>query len=94
MIPEWGGRKVTQARAYMATRLPAPCGQCGGLVTTHDDWIIGHIKPRNTHTELTWVVNNWRHEHKACSDRTGQAAVIEKARADTIADLRAAGIDV
>lgn len=39
--------------------------------------------------ELTWEVSNWRIEHRACSDASGQEAVIRKAKADA---LRAAGI--
>lgn len=85
----WSGHRVTKARAYMATRLPAPCGRCGRPVTPQDEWVIGHIKDRITHPQLVWTVANWRHEHKACSDRTGQAAVIAKARQDA---LRSYGI--
>ncbi|PTU57591.1 HNH endonuclease [Sphaerisporangium cinnabarinum] len=51
-------------------------------------WVVGHIKSRVTHPELTWEPSNWRVEHRRCSDASGQAAVIEKARADA---LREAG---
>jgi hypothetical protein len=78
----WSGRRVTEARAVMAQRLPAPCGKCGRTVTALDAWAIGHIKPRALHPELTWDQRNWQIEHRACSDASGQSVVIEKARAE------------
>lgn len=91
-VPAWGGRKVQEARVHMATRLPAECGKCGRTVTRTDEWVIGHKQDRITHPHLTWVMSNWQHEHRACSDRTGQAAVIAKAKAEVLADLRKRGI--
>ena len=51
--------------------------------------MIGHIRDRVVWPELTWDVSNWQPEHRACSDASGQDAVIRKAKADA---LRAAGI--
>lgn len=78
-VPEWGGRRLVEvARPYMALRLPATCGQCGGPVTSKDEWAIGHIKSRLAYPELTWEPANWRHEHRRCSDRSGHDAIREK----------------
>lgn len=82
MSNSWGGRRVAQARAYVARGLPAPCGKCTETVTRQDRWVVGHTKSRALHPELTWEPTNWQPEHRACSDSSGQAAVIEKARAE------------
>lgn len=86
MSDEWAGRRVTAARAQVATWLPAPCGKCRKTVTANDRWVVGHIKARATHPHLTWTVSNWWPEHKACSDKTGQATVIAKAKAEALAE--------
>lgn len=84
--PRWSGRTVEKARAYMraTTQWPTPCGLCGKPV--HPDppkgWVVGHIKSRGAHPELTLVKSNWRIEHRKCSDATGQQGVIEKAKAE------------
>ncbi|GAB3663505.1 hypothetical protein GCM10027596_26760 [Nocardioides korecus] len=75
---------VTEARAIVATWLPAPCGQCRKPVALDDDWVVGHTLARVTHPELTLDPTNWRPEHRACSDKTGQAAVIAKAKQDAL----------
>jgi hypothetical protein len=102
-VPDWSGRRVQQARAHMATRLPAPCGaehhapDCPGTITREADpgtWVVGHVKSRITHPRLTWAVTNWRHEHRSCSDATGQAAVIANARAQVLEELRRAGVEL
>ena len=92
----WRGHAVTRARTHMATTTPWPatCARCGKHV--HPDppetlpgksgWVVGHIKSRAAHPELTWEPSNWRVEHRKCSDRTGQAAVIEKAKAEALRD--------
>lgn len=72
---------MTQARVFMAQFLPKPCARCGKEIGVNDEWVIGHIKPRGTHPHLMWDKDNWQHEHRACSDKTGQIGVIEKARA-------------
>lgn len=85
---------MQQARAFMVTRLPAPCGKCGVEIprgADPDTWVVGHIEDRITHPHLTWVLSNWQHEHKGCSDRTGQAAVIANARAQLLAELQRSG---
>lgn len=86
MIAAWSGNAVRKARDHVATWLPAPCGQCGTTVTPRDRWVIGHIKPRITHPELTWEISNWQVEHRACSDKTSQAAVIAKAKQDALVE--------
>lgn len=85
----WRGAAVAKARAYMkgVTSWPTTCGQCGKGVTPDQDWVVGHIKARATHPQLTWDPSNWRIEHRKCSDRTGQSVVIAKA---TIAGARQA----
>lgn len=88
-VPEWNGRRVTQARAHMRRYLPAPCAadthapDCPGIVDGSDDraWVVGHKASRIEHPELTWAVTNWRIEARTCSDSSGQAAVIANARA-------------
>lgn len=81
--PVWSGSVVRKARAWMVTRLPAACGRCGQPVqpAPATGWVVGHIKDRATHPELTMDPLNWQPEHRACSDAGGQAAVIAKARA-------------
>lgn len=73
------------------------CPRCGHLVqpdppstpARYSGWVVGHIKSRSTHPELTWDPSNWQLEHRACSDASGTMAVIEKAKLEA---LRAAGI--
>lgn len=72
----------------VATWLPAPCGRCGKQLKPGSSWVIGHIEDRWRRPDLVWDVSNWRPEHKACSDASGQAAVIAKAKDEA---LRAAG---
>ena len=86
MVKAWTGRAVTQARDYMRTNTtwPATCGQCNKPVQLTDNWVVGHILARATHPEHTWNPDNWRIEHRKCSDRTGQATVIAKAKADAL----------
>lgn len=88
---EWSGRKVTQARAALASRTtwPVPCGQCGKPVQREDRWALGHIKSRASYPELTWVPSNWAVEHRECSDAGGQRAVIEKAKLEARKSLEA-----
>lgn len=79
----WGGRKVATARTIVAAQLPAPCGQgCGRIVDGSEPWVVGHKLSRATHPELTDSPSNWRPEHRACSDASGQSVVIERARAE------------
>lgn len=77
---EWGGRRVARARAIVATWLPAPCGQCGVTVDSSDEWVVGHTVARWLRPDLTWVLSNWRPEHRPCSDASSQGEVIAKAR--------------
>lgn len=97
MTRAWTGRGVAAARVHVAghTTWPATCGQCGrpvvadppGTTGKASGWVVGHIKSRVTHPELTWEPSNWRVEHRRCSDASGQAAVIEKARADALREV-------
>lgn len=50
---------------------------------------MGHIKDRAIHPELTWEPSNWRPEHRACSDASGQSVALAKAKLEA---LLAAGI--
>lgn len=92
---DWSGRAVQGARAIVKTWLPQPCGECGKPVTEDQRWVVGHIKPRATHPELTWVVSNWRAEHRKCSDKSAQSVVIAKAKAEeraaVFSEISAAG---
>lgn len=87
MSSDWSGRRVTQARVIVSSWLPARCGQCGVTVTSADEWVVGHEVARSLRPDLTWVVSNWRVEHRACSDKTGQRAVIDKAFAAGVASV-------
>lgn len=51
--------------------------------------MVGHIKDRALYPELTWEPSNWRAEHKACSDKSGQSVALAKAKLEA---LVAAGI--
>jgi hypothetical protein len=86
MVATWSGRVVQDARNIVRTWLPQPCAKgCGRIMTEDDDWVVGHIKARATHPHLTLEVSNWQVECRPCSDASGQAVVIEKARADALA---------
>ena len=62
-VPDWSGRRVTQARAHMRRYLPAECEatnhvpECPGVIDGTDDraWVVGHRASRIEHPELTWV---------------------------------------
>lgn len=90
MTAPWSGRKVMAARVMVGATLPAPCGLCGEPVLPGQAWVVGHIVSRGVAPHLTWEPSNWRPEHRACSNKTGQAGVIAKARAE---GARAAGVD-
>ena len=68
----------------ITTKWPTTCGQCGKRVDKSSSWVVGHIKSRALHPELTWDQSNWRIEHRKCSDRSGQKTVIEKAKAEAV----------
>jgi hypothetical protein len=92
---EWSGRVVTQARSIVQGWMvdaerrgePYSCGQCGEPVVHTEPWVVGHIRSRALHPELTMVMSNWWPEHRKCSDASGQAAVIEKAKAEARAEM-------
>jgi len=84
-VREWSGRAVMQARAYVITTLPAPCGQCGEPVHPADAWVVGHKIARAVRPDLTWEPSNWRPEHRSCSNKSAQSVVVEKARAAGVA---------
>lgn len=83
----WSGRRAQAARQIVATWLPAPCGQCGAIVTADQPWVVGHRVARSVAPERIWSVSNWRPEHRACSDKSAQAAVIDKARREGALDV-------
>lgn len=89
MTQQWAGRKVTAARTVVAGWLPMQCGRCPRIVDGTEPWVVGHKLSRALHPELTWEPSNWQPEHRACSDKSAQAAVIEKARAEGAALERA-----
>lgn len=74
----FGGVRVV---ALVTAGDPRPGRALGERGADPSTWVVGHIKDRITHRHLTWAVTNWRHEWRACSDSTGQAAVIANARA-------------
>lgn len=78
----WSGRKVGQARAIVAGWLPMQCGRCPRVVDGTEAWVVGHKVARWERPDLMWDPANWQAEHRTCSDASGQAAVIEKARAE------------
>lgn len=82
----WSGRVVGQARGIVATWLPMTCGRCPRIVDGSEPWVVGHVISRTLRPDLTMDPANWRPEHRACSDASGQAAVIEKARAQGARD--------
>jgi hypothetical protein len=84
MGDDWSGRRVVAARAYMATKLPAPCAECGTTLTGAEPWVIGHRVARSIRPEWTWRVDNWQHECKKCSNASAQSVVIAKAKADAL----------
>ncbi|KHL18534.1 phage terminase large subunit-like protein [Mumia flava] len=88
----WSGRKVAEARAYVArTALPGPCGRCGKPLTAKDRWVVGHIEPRWKRPDLEWTPSNWQVECRPCSDASAQAEVIAKAKHEALVE---AGIAV
>lgn len=95
---KWSGKAVTAARAFLAsqTQWPAPCGHCGKPVDPATPWVLGHTKSRVLHPELTWDPSNWRVEHRRCSNKSGQGAVIERAkeqgRREAMAGLASQGV--
>lgn len=90
-LQPWSGPAVAKARQWLAehTAWPTPCGRCRRPVNLDDPWSLGHVQARSTHPHLTWAPSNWQVEHRKCSDSSGQAQVIEKAKAEA---LREAGI--
>lgn len=80
----WSGRRVTEARAIVATWLPIPCPRCPRPVDGSLPWVVGHKIPRWQRPDLMWDPTNWQAEHKACSDATGQAEVIAKAKHEAL----------
>lgn len=48
--------------------------------------MVGHIKARGTHPALIHEPSNHRVEHRKCSNKTGQAGVIAKAKAEALRD--------
>lgn len=80
MSSNWSGRKVAVARSIVAGWLPLPCPRCPRIVDGTEPWVVGHKVSRVLRPDLTDDPDNWQAEHRTCSDASGQAAVIEKAR--------------
>lgn len=79
---DWSGRIVQEARAIVATWLPAECAKgCGRVLDASDptSWVVGHKKARATHPELMLEVSNWQAECRPCSDASGHSVMVEKA---------------
>jgi hypothetical protein len=56
MTQAWSGRKVAEARAYIAQRLPLPCQDgCGKDVEPGDKFVVAHIQSRWSRPDLVWV---------------------------------------
>ena len=85
-MSEWGGRRAIQARTIVATWLPSPCGQCQVEIMPGEPFNVGHIVARSIRPDLTWVLTNWRPEHPACSDKSAQAVVIAKSKAEALSE--------
>jgi hypothetical protein len=88
MTTAWSGRRVERARNIVRTWLPAPCGKCGHTVPPLPDngWVVGHKIARSLRPDLTDVVSNWQPEHRTCSNASGQAAVIARAKQQALAE--------
>lgn len=72
MAGTWSGRKVTNARAYWATRLPLPCRRCGKPVLATQRWHVGHIRDRYAGGSDA-ITNQWP-EHERCNTSAGGKA--------------------
>lgn len=68
------------------TQWPVPCHLCAFPVNRGDQWVIEHKQSRSLRPDLTWEMSNWAISHRSCSNRSGQAAVIEKAKAQALRD--------
>lgn len=83
---KWDGDGVRKARAHMSQFLGKQvCPHCGRVVDESRPWVVGHIISRGVRPDLMWDPTNWRLEHRSCSDATGQAGVIAKAKAEALA---------
>lgn len=77
---DWSGAAVGKARTYMSIQpLPWTCGQCKEEIKPTQEWVVGHIKPRALFPELTFDISNWQHEHRTCSNKSGNAVKAQKA---------------
>lgn len=92
---EWSGRRVTEARRLVGRTLPCACGKCGLIIERKNEapekdqtWVVGHKQDRWSHPHRMWDPSNWQAEHRGCSDASGQAAVIAKARAEGAASVQ------
>jgi len=94
MSSTWSGRKVTNARAYWAARLPLPCRRCGRPVLKTQNWHVGHIHDRALGGSDR--ISNTYPEHARCNTSAGgkQGAAITNARRSQprVDDARARGL--
>lgn len=79
-IPDWSGRRVTEALAQMKSRWrrrKLPCCICGqridySLPSSHPHGCtIQHVKSRRDFPQLTWVRSNWEPAHRECNSSAG-----------------------
>lgn len=80
----WTGNAVHRARTYIGARLPLTCTQCHQAVNPGDDYAVAHLVPRWQRPDLALVPSNWGADHRRCSDASGQAQVIAKARHEAV----------
>ncbi|MGN8245284.1 HNH endonuclease [Cellulomonas soli] len=92
MSAAWGGRKVTNARAYWRARLPLPCRRCGRPVYADSRWHVGHVQDRVLGGGDS-VSNQWP-EHERCNTSAGGklGAAITNARRAPVPDGRDRGL--
>jgi 5-methylcytosine-specific restriction endonuclease McrA len=75
--------KEYRIRPILAAMLPAPCVECGQLVTPDQAWQVAHIVPAAMGGDTT--LDNCRPAHRSCNARAGAQlgnALARKARDD------------
>jgi hypothetical protein len=84
-----------ELRRYFERALvwPVPCGVCGRPVHVdsvgrggRSGWQLGHIKPRWSHPELTFVLSNLRVEHVSCGSSSAKRHADASIRARALAE--------
>lgn len=79
-IPQWAGRRATEALQWVKAqgrRNKLPCCLClqkidYSLPSTHPHGCtVQHVKSRRDFPELTWVRTNWEPAHRECNSSAG-----------------------